>query len=173
MSLYPETKKWLLPSTLLSHSLEIMYRDGKAGCEGIAFWLGTQEAGAATVRAVVAIDGYGIQKHPLYIEVTPDAMNALADAAELRGQYLIGQIHSHPGTFTDLSDTDIRYGVSSPYYLSAVAPHYAADRTTKWLDCGIHIFFRQRGFVRLSRNEASRLIQVCQSLDLEFVELRE
>ena len=172
MSLYAQTRVWVLPSTLLSASLAIMHRDGIKGCEGIAFWLGTQENGAAIVRTVVSMEGYGIQKHPLYMEVTPDAMNALAEAADTRGQYLIGQIHSHPGTFTDLSDTDIRYGISSPFYFSAVAPHYASDPSTRWADCGIHIFLPPRGFVRLDASEAAAMIQVNPSLNLERVELR-
>jgi hypothetical protein len=107
------------------------------------------------------------------MEISPDAMNMLSNVAESLNCYLVGQIHSHPGTFVDLSEADIRYGVSAPYYLSVVAPHYAMDAGTDWAECGVHVFAPRAGFYRLTQAEVSRTVHIDQSRVAEVVEVGE
>jgi proteasome lid subunit RPN8/RPN11 len=73
---------------------------------------------------------------------------------------LIGQIHSHPGTFVDLSLVDIKYGMTTPHYLSVVAPHYAQDLRSEWGDCGVHVYEPPHGFRRMHTAEVRKRIGV-------------
>lgn len=171
MSLYATTHQWRLPRNVLSDSLRLMRPDGILGREGIVFWLGQNNAGVATIRSLVLMSGSGIQKFPLYMEISPDAMNALSNLAESRDSYLVGQIHSHPGTFVDLSEADIRYGVSVPYYLSVVAPHYGMDTRTSWAECGIHVFAPGAGFHRLTEPDVARAIHIEDARVAEVIEI--
>src|SRR3546814_10054305 len=80
-------------------------------------------------------------------------MNEVTDVAVDLGMTLIGQVHSHPGTFVDLSIPDRKYGIKVPGFLSVVAPHYATRPGTSIANCGVHVFDRDRGYERLPRSE--------------------
>lgn len=155
MSLYEETKRWRVPNRALAECLKEMEPDGRRGNEGIVLWLGTVADGVATLAHLVALRGLGIRKTPDQIHIKPDLFNEVSIFAEAKDLILIGQIHSHPGTFTDLSPTDIKYGVSTPYFLSLVAPHYAQDPRTTWQGCGVHLYEPKKGFRRLRASEVT------------------
>jgi hypothetical protein len=77
------------------------------------------------------------------------------------GLYLIGQIHGHPPMSTvDLSDTDIRYGVQVPDYLSVVAPRYGCDERPNIDVCGVHVFEADTGYRRFSVREAQTRVRI-------------
>ena len=158
MSLYEEVKGWRVPNRALSECLKEMEPDGRLGNEGIVLWLGSVVDGVATLSHLVALRGPNIRKTPLQIQIDPELFNEVSIFAESKDLILIGQIHSHPGTFTDLSATDIKYGVSTPYYLSLVAPHYAQDPRTTWQACGVHLYEPKKGFRRLRSSEVANRI---------------
>ncbi len=172
MSLYAHTDYWRLPKNVLADSLMLMRSDGELGREGIVFWLGTHRDGIASIEALLSMNGPGIQKLPLYMKISPDAMNTLADVAGDRGYYLVGQIHSHPGTFVDLSQADIRYGIAAPFYLSVVAPHYALENDTGWSDCGVHVFSPNAGFRRLTISQAHSVLRVDKDNVAAIIQIR-
>lgn len=173
MSLYEEISEWRMPANTLPASLEAMAADGLHGNEGIVMWLGRAELGIATITHLVIFAEHLLRKRPDFLEVPPDTLNRLADIAEPLEVSLIGQIHSHPGTFTDLSIPDRRYGISAPYYLSVVAPHYAQDPATDWPQCGVHQFVPRVGFRRLTIEEVEHRIAVLTSTIAERIVLGE
>jgi len=159
-TLYEPVDVWRVPDCLLRDSIAEMAADGLRGCEGIVLWLGAIAERAAKITHMVGLTGSGIEKRPDFLRIHPDLFNAVAAFAERMDVVLIGQIHSHPGTFVDLSLVDIKYGVTTPHYLSVVAPHYAQDPRSEWRDCGVHINEPRRGFRRMHAAEVLTRIDV-------------
>ncbi len=171
MSLYEPVQRWCVPSNLLPESIATMAPDGRIGNEGMVLWLGRLGNKEATITHLVTLPDRWITKRPDYLQVAPVALSALLDYADPHGVSLIGQIHSHPGTFVDLSLPDRRYGISAPYYLSVVAPHYAQRPNTTWNDCGIHQYIPDLGFRRLLSHEVRERITVLSHTQAERVQL--
>lgn len=164
MSLYEPIEQWNMPRNVLADSISAMAPDGRRGNEGIVLWLGRVSEQEATVTHLVTLPDRWVRKRPDYLEVAPETLNTLLDVAEPLEVSLVGQIHSHPGTYIDLSIPDRRYGISAPYFLSVVAPHYAQQPNTGWADCGVHQFLPRVGFCRLSREEVHRRMNVVETL---------
>lgn len=158
--LYEPVDVWRAPDRLLRDSIAEMAPDGLRGCEGIVLWLGVIAERIAKITHMVGLTGSGIEKRPDYLRIHPDLFNAVAAFAERMDLVLIGQIHSHPGTFVDLSLVDIKYGMTTPHYLSVVAPHYAQDLRSEWGDCGVHVYEPPRGFRRMHTAEVRTRIGV-------------
>jgi hypothetical protein len=151
--------RWTLPQDLLSRSIEIMRPAGRAGNEGLALWMGTGDDDSVVVTHVFGVHGSGFVTSPLYLRLSFRAIAQLSDLADQRGVYLVGQIHSHPGTLVDLSDLDRIQGFRVPDFLSVVCPHYAQRPQTTLDNCGVHVFDRG-DYRRLTSMEARRRIRV-------------
>ncbi len=164
MSLYTPIERWNIPSNALPDSINAMASDGRHGNEGIVLWLGHVTGEEATITHLVTLPERWVRKTPQYLEVSPDALSALLDIAEPLEVSLLGQIHSHPGTYVDLSIPDRRYGISAPYYLSVVAPYYAQRPETQWAECGVHQYMPGFGFNRLSQREIPQRVRVIETL---------
>jgi proteasome lid subunit RPN8/RPN11 len=151
---------WCLPHDLLSTSIEIMQPHGAVGNEGLALWLGTADSlTSVAVTHVVEARGSGFVTSPQYLALSYRALSALADIAEREGAYLVGQIHSHPGRYVDLSVLDVAKGVRVPDYLSLVCPHYAQRPRTSLDECGVHVF-EHNTYRRMSHHEVARRIEI-------------
>lgn len=131
---------WLLPEDLLQQSINVMRPHGAVGNEGLALWLGKANDSAIEITHLVNVFGPGFKTSPLYMGLSIRAMAKLTDLADQLDRYLVGQIHSHPGTFVELSDLDKAHGIRVPNYLSIVCPYYAQRPSTTLGDCGIHVF---------------------------------
>lgn len=131
---------WLLPEDLLQKSIEVMRPQGMRGNEGLALWLGKSNGTVIEITHVVEVTGPGFQTSPLFMRLSMRAMAKLTDLTEELDRYLVGQIHSHPRDFTDLSELDKTHGIRVPNYLSVVCPYYAQRPTTTLAECGIHVF---------------------------------
>ena len=159
MSAYEPVERWKVPGDLLARSLDLMRPDGADGCEGIGLWLGIAESAKVTITHLIEIPSIWVEKQPYFLRINELAFDAVGDVCDRDGCYLVGQIHSHPGTFVDLSFADREYGIQAPYFLSVVAPHYAQQHGTRWGDCGVHQFLSDVGFRRLTAAEVqSRVI---------------
>jgi proteasome lid subunit RPN8/RPN11 len=134
---------------------------GALGNEGLALWLGRAEGTRVDVEHVVEVWGVGFQTSPLFMSLSMRAMASLTDLAEYVGAYLVGQIHSHPRTFVDLSELDESHGIRIPNYLSLVCPYYA-QRDSTIGECGVHVF-EDRAYRRLEPVEAENRITVTTS----------
>lgn len=168
---FSETTKWLLPGTVLPDSLMEMAIDGRRGNEGVVLWLGLDEGEIAEVTHLVKLRGPLVTKLPNHIHIESALFNDVADLAIDHSIRLLGQIHSHgPGYSLNLSRTDRVYGLQTPYYLSFVAPDYALSDSSI-IDCGVHVFRPERGYVRLSDAEVSRQINIVPGPHLPFIEV--
>lgn len=148
---------WELPQNLLQTSIELMALHGQYGNEGLALWLGKESGRYVTVSHVLELTGPGFRTSPLNLRISLAGMSALTNLADQLGVYLVGQIHSHPGTFVDLSDVDRIFGIRVPDYLSLVCPHYAQVASTSLKQCGVHVF-EGPGYRQLSSMEVARCI---------------
>jgi hypothetical protein len=161
MNYFPKINKWLIPKAALDRSREEMAQDGRVGNEGISLWLGTKERGEARLTHAVFLRGNGVRKSPFNIHIEPELMREVHEHAEAAGVILIGQIHSHSRYCgIDLSPTDHAYGIHVPYFLSIVCPDFAQTESTTIMDCGVHIFLPNRGYVRLAAKNISKQIIV-------------
>lgn len=134
-------RRWSLPQDLLRCSMAAMQPLGAKGREGLALWFGTLgEQGVAEITHLVEPFGPGFSSTPLYLRLSMRAIGQLTEFADSTGVILIGQIHSHPGTFVDLSELDVRQGFRFQDFLSVVCPHYAQRKNTAFEDCGAHVF---------------------------------
>lgn len=158
---------WYLPEDLLHRSIEIMRPHGARGNEGLALWLGTNDdAERVKVTHAIEIYGSGFVTAPLRMQLSFRAMATLTSLADRLDRYLVGQIHSHPATFIDLSLVDKELGIRVPDYLSVVCPHYAQRPDITLGDCGVHTFDSAR-YRRLSSAEISRrVVQIGEHIDI-------
>jgi proteasome lid subunit RPN8/RPN11 len=164
-----EELNWALPADLLAASIEIMGPHGRLGNEGLALWLGRVEGHRARVTHVVSPRGQGFRASPLQLKLSWNAMARLTDLSDALGTYLVGQIHSHPGLFVDLSEVDEKYGIRCQDYLSVVCPHYAQRPVAGVEDCGVHVFDRG-SYRRLGAPEVARRVAMSPS-KVELVDL--
>ena len=102
---------WSLPGDLLETSIEVMRPHGRKGNEGLALWLGKTDGNLARVTHLVSLSGDGFRTSPLQLRLSWNAMSKLTELADKIDAYLVGQIHSHPGNFIDLSEVDQVYGI--------------------------------------------------------------
>ena len=139
MSTLRNLEVWELPVAAFEASLAEIAPDGRRGNEGVALWLGSRSMTVATIAYVIALRGPGIVKLPDQLSISAELLNEVTDVAIELGCYLVGQIHSHPASWVDLSIPDKRYGIQVGGYLSVVAPHFAQRPNTRLEDCGVHL----------------------------------
>jgi len=157
---FPTVSTWRIPELAYRLSFEEMAISGQQGTEGIALWLGKIVDNHATITHVVGLRGPGIIRQPLFIQIETFLMNDVADLAIELGACLIGQVHSHPGAWVDLSETDRKYGIASPHYLSVVAPNFARKKDVPLDACGIHVYETKSGYRRLEEMEISKRLEL-------------
>jgi len=150
---------WLLPEDLLQKSINVMRPHGVVGNEGLALWFGKANGSTIEITHLVEVSGPGFRTSPLYMGLSMRAMAKLTDLADQLDRYLVGQIHSHPKTFVELSDLDKAHGIRVPNYLSIVCPYYAQRPSTTLSDCGIHVF-EGSNYRRMNPAVAARRIQI-------------
>jgi len=156
---FPEVKSWRLPVDVLNKAHAEFGFDGAAGNEGIMLWMG-RRAEIVEVTHVVALRGPHIYKAPDLLVLAPELLNEVTDEAIRLGITLVGQIHSHPQNFLNLSPTDRDYGISVPGFLSIVAPHYGFIRPSKLSDYGVHTFEQGTGYRRMTTDEICHRISL-------------
>lgn len=153
---------WKLPEDLLQRSIDVMRPHGAIGNEGLALWFGKVDDSTIEITHLIEVSGPGFKTSPLYMGLSMRAMAKLTDLADQLGRYLVGQIHSHPRTFVELSDLDKAHGIRVPNYLSIVCPHYAQRTSTTFSDCGIHVF-EGSNYRRMNPDVAARRIRIVSS----------
>lgn len=161
MNFFPPVDRWLLPASILSHSIKEMGADGQRGFEGTCFWLGQRIDMEARVSHLALLRGKGVLKSPYNVTVTAELMRDLHSQALSLDLILLAQIHSHAAECgVDMSVTDHTYGISVPFFLSVICPNLAQDPATSILDCGVHICLPNVGYVRLARHEIEQRIHL-------------
>lgn len=150
---------WHLPNNLLSQSITIMRPQGRMGNEGLVFWFGIENQNNLIVTHIVEVFGSGFNTSPLHMSLSLNAMAKLTQLTEELGIFLIGQIHSHPGNFVDLSELDKMHGIRIPDYLSVVCPYYAQRDVVGLEEFGFHVFENSK-YRRMLNKEISTRISI-------------
>lgn len=132
---------WMLPNNLLTESLRAMTPKGRLGHEGLALWFGKITGDVAHVSHLIAPYGSGVKTSPLHLALSANAIVTLTDFADKNRVCLIGQTHSHPENYVDLSLPDRQYGIKVQGYLSVVVPYYAQRPLSSISDCGVHVYY--------------------------------
>jgi proteasome lid subunit RPN8/RPN11 len=151
--------RWILPEDLLHKSIDVMRPHGAVGNEGLALWLGKTDGSTIEITHLIEVSGPGFTTSPLYMGLSIRAMSKLTDLTDQLDRYLVGQIHSHPGTFVELSDLDKAHGIRVPNYLSIVCPYYAQRPSTSLSNCGVHVFI-DNNYHRMNSGLVARSIQM-------------
>jgi proteasome lid subunit RPN8/RPN11 len=150
----------MIPEGALLQSINEIALDGSMGNEGIVLWLGKRQRKVAKVTHLIVLRGPDVIKEPNFLIIKPSLFNLVTDVVIELGAALIGQMHSHAGYRVDLSWADCIYGVSVPYYLSIVVPHYAMKIGTDIGGSSVHVFEPGTGYRQLTKREASRCIHI-------------
>lgn len=164
---FPEVRRWVIPTGALEASFAEMRTDGALrGTEGIALWLGRRDVDA-TITNVVLLRGPGIVRQPDFVQISDALLNDVTDEAIRLGAQLVGQIHSHgPLAGANLSWIDKTGGVRVPFYLSVVAPDYAAG-APNIATCGAHLFEPRGAWRRMTDTElADRVVITTGTIDV-------
>lgn len=159
---------WRLPKAALRASIVEMVPDGARGCEGVALWLGRKFGPIASITHVVSLRGPGIVKRPDHLSISAELLNELTDVATDLGVYLVGQIHSHPSAWVDLSEADKRFGIQADGYLSVVAPYFASKPDAGLSEYGFHAYEGRR-WHRMGPVERSWRVRMTSSVIGEIV----
>lgn len=169
---FPVVESWSLPKLALKLSMDEMSLDGQYGNEGVALWLGRRKDKIARITHVIVLRGKGITKHPDLLIIEDWLFDEVTDIAIDQNVSLIGQIHSHgKGHGTDLSLTDRIHGIAVPYYLSLVAPDYAQNTNTNIEDCGVHIFEKNIGYRRMTKQEIFSRIELIDDTNVKLLKV--
>lgn len=161
MALYDKMEGWDLPQAVVEWSFAEMRRRGEDGAEGIAFWAGRAEGAIARVSHAFIVRGRHVLCRRGILELESSLVNDLTDEVLTRGLYLIGQVHSHPpGASVRMSDTDQRYGIVAPSYLSVIVPDFAGGEWQKRSTWGVHVYGPARRWRTLPTTEALQRIAI-------------
>lgn len=157
---FTDVRSWIIPASALEASFAEMRADGSIrGTEGIALWLGGRERDTR-VSHVVLLRGPGVVREPDFVRISDALLNDVTDETIRLGVQLVGQVHSHgPLSTVGLSWIDQTGGVRVPFYLSVVAPDFAAG-AAEIGTCGAHIFDPVRGWRRMSAVEVRERIVI-------------
>lgn len=125
--------------------------------EGILFLLGVERPSATLYLSVAAPDA---EHDPGRVLVRREAVLAVARAARRIGLAVLGQLHSHPGSWTEHSLGDDAM-VLMPFegMLSLVAPHFGHFGLRPLESLGVHQF-QDGGWVLCERSSVHDGFQV-------------
>ena len=136
-------------SAVLKQTVDVLQKNGTAAevHEGVAYWAGRCSSAGPIITTCIA----PAAKTTLDSFETSPYTNARV-VAYLAGVdlELVGQVHSHPGSFVGHSHGDDERALM-PYegFLSIVVPHYGGRGMMPLTVCGVHVFeggrFRRMG----------------------------
>ena len=148
-----------LCESVLKQSIETLSSSGNAveHHEGIVYWAGRRyglDSLVTTCIAPAATATYGSFKTSSYTNAKVVMWLAREELE------LLGQVHSHPGSFVDHSQGDDELALM-PFegFLSIVIPHYGQQGIWPLTQCGVHRFEAGQ-FRRLSTKELEKSFRV-------------
>jgi proteasome lid subunit RPN8/RPN11 len=149
----------LLPESVVAATERLLRTYGADGDEheGIVY-LGGVEADDASV----ALIAFAPEAETTWgsFRTGSDANNRLVGALMERGLRLVGQVHSHPGGWTDHSDGDDAGAlVRFEGYWSLVVPRYGREGMRLLTECGVHLF-TAGAFARLTAAAVAARVRV-------------
>lgn len=137
-----------VPAGILDRTVELLRQSGsrRKPHEGVVYWAGRRATNEYFITACIVPEA---RTTPGSFETSSRSNAKVIAYLAGAGLELLGQVHSHPGSFIDHSDGDDERALM-PYngFLSIIVPHYARRGMRPLKMCGVHIF-EQSGFRRL------------------------
>jgi len=145
---------WISRS-ILDQTTEILRRSGSQtqSHEGVVYWAGRRSGNEYLITTCIAPEAQTTRGSFRTTSATNARVVMYLAKSNLE---LLGQVHSHPGTFIDHSEGDDEDALM-PYegFYSVIVPNYASQGMHPLTRCGVHIFENNR-FRRMTNNEVSK-----------------
>jgi hypothetical protein len=110
---------------VLEETLAYFRGDGNRRLEGFTCWSGRIEAdGSATVLHCAFPPGSGVYRHELFAHLDMVATTSIAEQISSRGEFLLAQLHTHPGRAFHSSVDDSNSISQRRGFLSIVVPRF-------------------------------------------------
>ena len=119
-------RKLAVSEEIVAATLEHLQTTGRCGCEEAALWGGHFSADGVGAVTTLYLPDTVVARGLVKIE-DPQVLAALIDEVDAREEFLLAQVHSHPGEafHSDLDDEGAICGDVG--FLSLVVPDYARD----------------------------------------------
>lgn len=154
----------MIPKNVIDNTVNALRSFGTRAVahEGIVYWAGVSVDQRVLVTTCMIPSAHTTQGSYQTSALANAEVISLVNRHHIQ---LIGQTHSHPGTWVDHSLGDIR-GAFMPYegFFSIVVGRYARRGMLPLEElCGIHVY-HNRSFVRLSKTQVQRNMHVIPSV---------
>ena len=158
----PKGVIWIA-AAVVEHTIDVLRSSrGPGGShEGVAYWAGTRAGDNVFVTTCIAPAARTTKGSFATSSRTNAQVIMYLASANLE---LIGQVHSHPGSFVGHSDGDDERALM-PYdgFLSIIVPDYARHGMLPLTCCGVHVFEKSH-FRRLQPTEIEARFRVAPEL---------
>lgn len=109
--------------------------------ESAAVWIGTRSEAVESAEDVLFLDDLaGVRAHALQHCVPRTATSALFRELRARGKVIVGDVHTHPANWVDLSPTDEEHPIEYRVGLVAVVVPSFAIGEPAIEGVGIHVY---------------------------------
>jgi Prokaryotic homologs of the JAB domain len=169
---HPQDKlKYLISESVIRDTERVLaeYGSRRPSCEGLVYWAGIRKDNQVIVTTCIA-PATDASRYNIGIDHVSNfhVVNALYANKLVH----LGQVHSHPGTWIDHSDTDDEYAAFKiEGLLSLVVPNFCEEGMMPLTECGVHRF-NNGEFHRLSDQYTKEHFEIITSTVEHFIDLR-
>ncbi len=161
MSGFSDITEILVPRKAYEESHAHLKRVGRANFEGFALWAGKREGHAFFVRETVIPKQTGIKAETgVCVRVEAGELHRINVWLYEHGYNLIAQLHSHPADAYHSETDDTFPIVTTVGGVSIVVPDFARQEAFQLEGCAVYRLMPDDGWVELSIDEATSLIQL-------------
>lgn len=156
----PDATTFVLRSTLMVETAAMLAEPGQARYEGSAVWIGTVNAGQATISRAYRPEQISFATASgLAVEVTERGLADLITSLR-EGEIVLARLHTHGTDDVDHSPVDDRnLLVAHPGAISVVVPWFAQDGIDL-ARCGVHVLGTDHRWRRISATETKRRFRI-------------
>ena len=156
----PTLRRFLIPSSVLTDSQQLLRERGELGLEAVVVWIG-EVVNATTAHILAAVRPGQIayrSEEGCAVEVPPEALSELV-AALPRGFFVLARLHTHPGVAYHSEVDDTNMLISHDRAISIVVPRFARAELDL-SSCSVNELRHGRGWVELSPAEVAERFEV-------------
>lgn len=129
----------VLPQTLWCNTWIGLQQRSHGVRETACVWLGDRNGEEETAREVIFLDDLpGTVGHHLQHRTSRDAVRIVLDRARALGLSIVGDVHTHPGTWVDLSEIDRAHPIEYRIGLLALVLPAFAEGPPSLQGVGVH-----------------------------------
>jgi hypothetical protein len=151
----------VVPSTIWHETWKGLRAHGDGKREAACIWGGDRSATAETARAVYFFDELpSTSGGALHHKVTASGVARILSELRRNGHVIVGDVHTHPSSWVDLSPIDQKNPVEFRLGLLAfVLPNFAQD-APDLARTGVHEYLGQKRWRRLATSEAQERVLI-------------